>query len=435
LIAIIRISLLLSLGGGVALPSAASAGQRTVVVLPFAGPGGSEVRRGTLVGLRGRVTFMPARQFLGEEQAMGVDINKRRGLVAVCTGLEVDAVVSGQVKRHRNRSYTATISVVDGGTGRVLGRRASTVRSARRLRQAGLAIGRKLLPLIDQTRFRKPPARAPVAAPAPAPAPPPARVEQPRRKRRSRSLDLFDLSVSVGFAIRNYHQRGNNPQFDRSYNGKPFPEFTLDLDVYPGAPFTRGFVRNLGLHVGYTRHLSISTTFLDSRGQEQPVETSSQQLLLDLLVRWPVLSSPTTPVLKFLAGWGLRDFMLGPNQVLPSMEYTFIRLGMAAVVPITTPLIAAHASADIRPLLGVGQEAVDALGGTSGAWAFAAAGGVSGRAPFGLTYGLTFEYQRYSVRFDGRPDAPAGASAVIRRDPTHGIDSTIRFMGTLGYSL
>jgi hypothetical protein len=140
-------------------------------------------------------------------------------------------------------------------------------------------------------------------------------------------------------------------------------------------------------------------------------------------------------VLKFTGGWGLRDFILGPNDVLPSMSYNFIRIGMSVLVPITTRLLAVHGEADIRPLLGVGQEAIDALGSATGRWAFAAGVGVGGRAPFGLTYGVTFQYQRYSARFDGRPDAPPGSPPVTRVDPTTGSDSFIRLMGSLGYSL
>ena len=409
-----------------------AAAQKKVVVFNFGGPGGAKARRGVIRAMAQQVTFARVDNFLAEGDMAGVNPVRGKGLVTTCTRTKVDAVIKGKVTRRRGRRYIVTVSVVNGGTGERLGRRAATVRGARKLLRAGVAIGKQLIPLLEEAEHL---AIKPVAPP------PKPRVFKPKprkikKKKSSITLDgLFDVSVSLGISMRNYHLAGADPALDRKYEGGVYPEFNLRLDLFPMAPFLRNFARNIGLSVGYSRHLSVTTTMSTKQQGEVEVDTGSQELLLDLMVRWPLFDRPTTPVILGHAGWGMRHFTLGENHILPTFKYSFVRFGLGGRVPLTTPLIALEAGFDLRPLMAVGQEAVDAFGQKEGGFSWSLHAGVSGRTSMGLFYGLMFEYLRFSTDFGGRFDITGTAPPVVRKDPTSGSDSFIRFWLTVGYGM
>jgi len=431
------------------LPEAV-AERRNVVVLPFDGPRASSARLGVIRALKKRVQFVPADEFLGVAEERGSDPDQPEGMVTICAALEIDAVIRGQVTRVRRGRYKVTITVVDGGTGMPAGGKAATVRGKRRIKRAGAAIGRKLTPLLSQTA-------RPVAPPR-AVEPEPAAQEAAPRKRRARKASsaskdgedrgplglggLFDLSLGIGISRRDYKMEGDDPSKNRRYDGGVYPEINLRLDLYPAAPFVDHFVaQNMGLGLAFAHHLSISTTLRDKNGKPQDVDTSALELLVDLFFRWPIFGEePTSPELKIAFGFGMRDFKLGENHVLPSFKYRFLRIGVDGYIPLMTPLVAIQAGIDIRPILAVGQEALDALGEKSGMFALAVRGGLGGRTAFGLFYGATFEYQHFMGDYSGRTEykgkaIPAGAPASLRTAPSSTTESYIRVWALLGYSI
>ncbi len=410
--------------------------QKKVVIFNFGGPGGARARRGVIRAMAQQVTFVRVDDFLAEGDMAGVNPIRGKGLVTTCTRMKVDAVIKGKVRR-RGKRYKVTVSVVNGGTGERLGRRAATVRGSRKVIRAGRAIGKQLLPLLEDAAHLSIKPVAPVKPkPAPVFKPRPRKVK--KKKKSALTLDgLFDLSVSMGIAMRNYHLEGADPALDRKYEGGVYPEFNLRLDLFPLAPFMRNFARNIGLSVGYTRHLTVSTTMTTQAQGEVEVDTGSQELLLDLMVRWPIFDKPTSPVILGHAGWGMRHFTLGPNHILPSFKYNFVRFGLGGRIPLTTPLIALEAGFDLRPLLAVGQEAIDAFGQKEGGFSWSLRAGISGRTSLGLFYGLMFEYLRFSTDFAGRwdIDPKITPSPLVRKDPTGGSDGFIRFLLTVGYGM
>jgi len=435
---------LLVLLWGAAVPSPVEANQPSVVVLPFVGPGAAKARLGVLKSLRRKVRLIKARRFLDKGDALGVNVLRVGGMMSTCSSLQVAAVVEGRVRKGRGRRYTVSVTVYNGTNAQKVGRREAMVRSPRRLLYAGRAIGRKLLVLLRQCSAPRPVGSTPTAQQEQAPRP--AQASAPKSRKRSwrdRVQGLLDLWVAMGFSMRDYKLNGTapgtDPRTDRIYEGGAYPELTLRLDIYPLALVVKNFARNIGLGIGYTRHLRISTQLQDLQGATQDVDTTSQEFIADLLLRWPILKRPTTPVILLKIGGGLRDFNLSHNIVLSSVNYKFLRFGLEGIIPLGTTYAALRLGADVRPMLYVGEEAVSAFGSPSGAYAFAVHGGLSGQLPFGLTYGAVFQFLRFSNTFSGRPDAPLegqpGYDALYRRDPTRGSDQYLRLMIRLGYAL
>ncbi|MCA9671933.1 MAG: hypothetical protein KC503_40315 [Myxococcales bacterium] len=432
-------------------------GGKRVVVMKFAGGrSGLRARNGFVRGIRRRTRLVSASRFVDRADDLGLDPNSPRGRSGACHKLKCHAIVRGSVRR-AGRSYVVTVTVYNALDGQAIGKRAARVRGARRLVRAGVALGRACLRLIGRGRI---PSGAPAAAPKPPPPtppppapvartpdpdPPPARVKKRRRNdddddddgdgvRRSASrgskAGLVSLGVSIGLSTRTYELAGANPAQNSKYDGGLFPEFRLLADLYPLVPFVKNFARNVGIGVSYARHITISTK-LPANSDE--VDTSSQQFIVDLRVRWAFLKKPTSPVALIRAGFGLRDFNLGANTVLTSFNYQFLQFGLDGYVPLGTPLIALHAGFDVRPLLKIGKEAVDSYGSRVGGLGFAVRAGAYGTHRSGVFYFLTFEYLSFSAEFAGLDASQVRGQTPDRAEATTGSDRYIRLWAGGGY--
>lgn len=416
---------------------------KSVVVLPFKGPGAAKARQGVVTALMSATQLTPAKALI----RTGHDLTSPDGLTRACTELKVDAVVRGRVKRRRRRRFQVIVTVFDGGTGVAAAKNAATVRGARRLHRAGLVIGRKLLGAVQQCAHRPAAVVQPTPASPAEPAPevqalpvytgqkkPPA--EAPPKK-RSRLDGLLDASLAFGIAHRSYTLEGGDPSKDRRYEGGVFPEVRLALDVYPTAPFLSLPV-DIGLGLSFSHHLSVSTKLVDASGQEVEYDTGSLEFTIGLAVRWRIFGAkPTSPAIKLRFGWGMRNFTLGQNDVLTSVKYRFLRVGLEGLVPFGTPYVGLVAGFDVRPVLKVGDEAVNAFGASSGGLGWSLRGGLGGAVAFGLFYRLVFEYLTLKNDFDGRFDIPNNVTVdpIYRRDPSTGKDAFIRGWLQIGYAL
>ncbi len=471
----------------------AEAAKRKVVVLTFAGAGGAAARSGVLQGLGKKVIQVRPGAYEDAADELSVDGSTAEGMVAICTKLKCDAVVKGVVKK-KGRKITLTVTVHDGGTGDVLGRRAATVRGNRKLAAAGVAIGGACVTIAADGHFArgkpkvKPPPPEPkpvVRRPPPEPVPeykpePPPKPRAKPKKVAARSkghhegdegdehvssgdddeegvrksaygsgrdlAGLFDVSIAVGLSSRRaaidlVTPSGSTPP--SSYDGGMYPEFTLRAGFFPLTLATKGFMRGLGLTIGYTRHLTISTKVKAAGGAETPVDTTSQELLLDLRLRWVILKSQSSPVVDVFAGFGLRDFSLATNQtVMTSLNYQFMHLGLEGGVPFGTPLVGAFVGFDVRPLFKVGEEATNHLGNKTSGLGFSIRGGLQGRHPgTGIFYFLSVEYLRFNLGFAGLTASgvdpsqppPDGRKELDRADPTTGTDRYVRFWAGAGF--
>lgn len=448
---------------GTAVPRLAAAKKKRVVVLPFSGPLGSAARRGVLAGLKRKVIVISPKKFSNTADDLGADEETPEGLVGTCSKIRCDAVIKGSVRAAKRRRYKVVVTVYNGGTGTAIGRRAATVRGKGKVARAGTAIGRGCLRLVAKGRFAK-------AAPAPPPPPPPPTpvakrdtsdipVFKPTRRKGTDDDDdddgrvsksaaaggsrdsLVDLSVSMGMAFRRYVLEGTDPLIvPNKYEGGMYPEFTIRADIFPLTPFIRGIGGGLGIGVAYTRHLTISTKPRDNA--DSTVDTSSQELFLDLKWRWGILARPTSPWVTVVGGFGMRDFSLGQNKILTSFNYRFLRVGLDGGFPLWTPLAALTVGFDVRPLLGIGEEAVQAFGSKTGGLGFSGRVGLSGiyrLSTGGVTYFVNFEYLRFTAEFTGLAAAEGGPydnrdGFPDRQDASSGTDRFIRLWVGAGYS-
>jgi hypothetical protein len=447
-------------------PNEAQARKKRVVILPFSGPGGGKARRGLIAGIKRRVRLVPLKRYRRAGGSGDPD-----SIAQACSKARCDAVVKGSVKKRRRR-YSITVSVFNGGDGTRIGSRAAKVRGRRRITRAGRAIGRRCVRLVRKGRFKRRPRPKPepvAAAPEPAPEPAPTPTaksdtsdipvykastrgreeddededdEDAGVRKRSKggtrgTASIFDVSVGMGLAFRTLvldAVDATDTTPPNKYDGGMYPEITAQVEVYPLVPFMKGFATGFGVSAAFSHHLSISTKPRNNADQE--VDTTSWHLLLDARYRWIITDSETSPVVSLLGGFGMRNFNLSQNTVLTSFNYKFIHVGLEGKVPIMTKLIAVTAGFDIRPLMGVGQEAVNAFGSRDGGFAWSVRGGVAGRHDLGIFYFLNFEYLTHSIAFKGLEfDGQSKRNGYPDRlKPTSGSDRFIRIWVGGGYA-
>jgi hypothetical protein len=473
---VVIVALLISVG-------APAAARKRVVVFPFIGPSASVARGNVTRALRRLVRLVPFSRYRQVAERLKLEFDSPEGISQSCAEIRCGAVVAARIRRRGSVRYVLTLTVV-GGDGKVVGSVRGGGRGRRGLARAARGLARKARRLIR--RAGAPPA-APAAGTEPTEpqdsagvtfvdpdAPPPRRAPpspadeadglgpedgvevpplRPRRRRRRRARKrpaeepsrkgIFDISAGAGLATRSFVLSSPNGS-NRSYSPGAYSEFTIAAEFYPLALVLDGFARNIGLAASYSHHILVATTLPPNRNQttscifDEDVSTSSQQLTTDLKLRWP-LELPWSPILMAVAGFGMRDFNLGRNNVLPSFNYKFLRFGISGQVDLGTRWIALRAGGDVRPLLRAGQEAVDALGERSGGIGWGVHAGLLGQVVAGLFYFATFEYTGYAMNFKGLPfefvrDCYPDVEEVDGQTYS-GSDTFLRFWAGLGYSL
>lgn len=489
----VRIALTVMCGLPCFGPARVALAKKRAVILPFVGPHATQAKAGIVRAMRRRVELIPWSRYRRMGRRLRLNPRATASIPRICARIRCHAVVTGRVQRPSRRRLQLIITVHDGGSGKVLARRSDVVRSARHLERAAISVGRVSVRSVESgslpphgrgTRPSTPKTLAPTPAPPPSPpapgAPPkppsatpeipaleepqqPAQLEtnsarpaQPKRPREQkarpaarRSLPvggargIFAISASVGMSARTVELTGRDPRDDRRYDGGLFPEFTVAGEVYPLALITRGFARHVGLALSYSRHISVSTDLPDDPNRPAActfgaaVDTSSQEVLADLELRWPLpFDSAWQPVILATTGYGLRQFSLGPNDVLPSFTYQYVRLGLTGTVPLGTPLIALEIGGSLRPILTVGHEAVETFGSQTGWLGWSLHAGLRGQHGSGLFYFAIFEYLSFTLDFDGLdPSAQPRECSPDLAAPTSGTDAFLRAWAGVGYAL
>ncbi|MCA9668429.1 MAG: hypothetical protein KC503_22715, partial [Myxococcales bacterium] len=240
------------------------------------------------------------------------------------------------------------------------------------------------------------------------------------------------ISLSLGMSTRRLALERRAPAANGRYEGSPFPEMRAAIVAFPLALATKSFWRNVGISLSYSQDVSASSK-LSSAAED--LETSSRELLLDLVLRWRFGGERFPLQFKANVGWGLRDFSIGENNALMTLNYRFVRFGAGVQVPLGTPLLALGFSADVRALYSVGDEALAALGTRNGgAFAFAVRPGISGRTKLGIFYFATFELLRFTATFQGLEAGAARQGSADSEDVTNSTDQFLRFWVGGGYA-
>jgi hypothetical protein len=256
-------------------------------------------------------------------------------------------------------------------------------------------------------------------------------------KTESSWAGLFDISLGLGFANRNCQLKGNNStSAPNEYRGSLYPEITIQAGVYPFVPFYHNFLRNIGLALSYSHHLSLSSAPKDA--SENKVDTTSQEFMVDAMYNWKLWETAQSPEVLFWSGFGLRDFDFSENEILASFNYKFFRLGLNGKVPLYKKLLALNVGGDIRPIFSVGNDQGQATyhyGDFASSLGGSVRCGVSGRLNNGLLYFANFEYLMLSSSFSGLKEDYKGEDKLDRKDESTASDTFTRFGLGVGYAL
>ena len=435
--------------------------KKQVVMLPFKGSKASTVRSRVIRKIKKRVRFVSYKKYRRMASRLKVNPSDPDGMVAICAELRCQAVVAGKVKRRGSR-YTVTVTVYDASSGDVIGRSKRRARGSRRLKRTGTSLGSPVLKLVRK-------GSAPPRAPPPEEQPPPPAAEPPPPEEQPEEVPPLLASEDAERVMDKLDERGRGRR--RQYEGhlrrvcrhRPIvaqihadwrrsgPGSRVRRRHVPRDRSRRGDLPVCLLHGQLCQeHRPVDQLCPPSGSQHrfagQPESPSRLQLRRDS--RHLFAAAPARPQAALDPPlWlearghgrirlGFREFGLGPNDVLPSFNWQFIRFGASGRLPFGTPLIAFEGGFDLRMLLKAGQEAVDALGERSGGLGWSAHAGLRGDFSFGLFYFAMFEYQAYSADFKGLASEDMVRDCFPdRTDATSGSDGYLRFWAGAGYAM
>lgn len=141
--------------GTISLSSAVANAETKAVVRPFRGSGADKARLGVATALaQGSVTLIRYEDFRQTAERLGIDADVPKGITWVCNDLACNAVLDGEVTKRRGK-YSLIVTVRNGSTGEVIGRRGASVRKINSLKEAGLAVGKACVDLVGQGTFGK----------------------------------------------------------------------------------------------------------------------------------------------------------------------------------------------------------------------------------------------------------------------------------------
>jgi hypothetical protein len=136
-------------------------------------------------------------------------------------------------------------------------------------------------------------------------------------------------------------------------------------------------------------------------------------------------------------GVGYDAFDLEENQILPSTEYTYLRIGLDGRLRLVDGIVEPRIFFGYRLVLGVNDELTDAFGSDTTATGLDVGAGVAGVIWEGLTYLVRFDYVRWNLSFDGVPAVDRGVEDPMDLMAPRGRDGTddgIRITAHLGWS-
>jgi len=208
-----------------------------------------------------------------------------------------------------------------------------------------------------------------------------------------------------------------------------FPEFSLHIEARP-------LNGNGAIAAGLVTWLDFAVAFgltSETAGDGQELDTSVFQVEGGVGYLYPVDI--------FQAGVNLavghESFDLEENLILPSMDYTYLRIGLDGRMRLLDGLVEPRVFFGYRIVLGVNDELTDFFGSSTTANGIDVGVGVAGVIWEGLTYLVRFDYVRWSLSFDGIPEGdrdiedPAMRTREVGED---GTDDGIRLTIQAGWS-
>ena len=249
---------------------------------------------------------------------------------------------------------------------------------------------------------------------------------------------IFALAVGVGMARRDYRLEGNSAAETSRYRGSVYPEVTVSGEIFPFAPWINNAMASFGIEGSFTHHLSISTE-LPNVGD---VDTSTMELRGGLFYDFDLPGWGGRTQIRARAGLGSRSFDLGENNVLPSFDYKYLQIGAEAGIPLGSQYIGVMVGGDARPILAVGQEAVDAYGSPGSKFGWSVGAGLFGALDLAdrhqLRYFTRLELALFGADFKGLAADGIPSRSVQefpdRQEATSGTDQFVRLWAGIAYA-
>ncbi len=385
--------------------AAAQDGPRTAVA-PFAGRSARTMQRAVERALADRADVVDGDEVRAAAEEAGVSGTEPSGVAELARAVGARLVVQGEVGWSRRAARVSLVVRAEDGSELASG--SATYRRGRRGRSA---FDRQVERVFDQSatalsarapREPEPVEEAPeepepVAAPSAAP-----------------EDGLALVSLLAGIALRN---REASVQLagtgDRLYRSDPFPEIVLAVEARPFA---------LESHLG--RGLFVRGTFAHSVGLGSQTMATSDSVSTNF-VRFAFDAgwlAPLGDVAELGAGLavGYDGYHLGPNVVLPTAEYVYLRPALRGRVRILKEAFVIDAEVGYRGVLGLGAIG-PSFGEQAGAHGVDVGIGVGGNlytiAGLGFTWAARFEWVGYFLSFSGvgsDAEGQSGEESAVR---------------------
>jgi hypothetical protein len=321
---------------GLAVPAAARAEGRRVVVLGIEGQGGKRVREFLTTELESKHTVVPSEAF--KEAASELEIRRNtmaaQNLRRIARRAYVDAVVSGWVYRSQ-RQWWLAIQVRDGGTGKLVKQGIVSFPGFSLMGYTKAALMKVVLAGIEKVDGVPPPPRRRRVEPEVRPEPerPPPRAKAPLGERPA---NLTALSVGLGveiFARKLVIQPGSDLVYETN---TPVAPIAFSVEVFPGAFVSRHQVyANLGIGITFARAFGVISY---RENTSERIVTTIQNAHGYLTYRLFGNRKPTSPVVHLDLGIDAREFSFGDVDlgVVPGVQYISFRPGIRAYLPLGT---------------------------------------------------------------------------------------------------
>ncbi len=394
--------------------SAASAQTERGVVLDFSGRGAGAARNAVVRAASDKLDLARSRDIEAAARNLGADLSQPAGIAAVAQDQGLTLIVTGEVTGRGARARTH-IHVFDDQGNEVAYREADRpVGRARRRRiqqAAGEALDQALGAVAERRREEElARQREEEAARQAALA---AQAEQDEEEEEDEASGppggLPLIAAFIGIDGRTRDAQADFPGGGgRRYDLSIYPELSLRLESFPLGS-SSGAGKGIYAQLDLAFALALSSQEVDAMGNPtgNELNTSAWRMLLQLGYLYPL--SDDAFRIGALVGFGLDNFSIGPNSVMSSTKYTYLRIGAVADARLYENLVRARLDIGYRIVFGVGDIGngtdPNALGDDASGGAFDLGVSLGGRIDMGLSYALRFGFSRYSFDFSG----PGGA--------------------------
>lgn len=369
-----------------------------VAIGDLAGP---KVGRRQIIGFQralkrlGGVKIQSTGDFKKQARAMRVEdlVPQDAGaLTDVCQVLEVDVAIYATLVPPDGRTWYGAgpndrvllVSVYSGVDGRFVEEQIVQVPRGRLTAKVWRRAAEAIEPVLG-------PAAGPGAPPAPMDFAPIDPDPEPRVRRPRETPDDFELGSSKtpmfrlhgGLALLSrdfeYSALPESPLFAEGgiqYASAMVPGLALDVEVNPLIGLTDSFVNGFGLGLRFEKvFLSTTQTVTGPDGEQTnaELETSHSHLLFRLLYRHVFDGGAEV---GGSVGIGLLSFELQDNPEYNGVDYTYVSIGAAGLIPLGTPLAALDVRLDLLPVASIGDQ-VEELGAAASSSGFRVYGGVT----------------------------------------------------------